>query len=216
MSDYLRLLVLGAPKVGKTQCVLTTAPGPVFVINSDGLGAQTSAKRAGATFDGVDLDGLTLNAHSGAVKAATTAVQKGAATVVWDTITLYCEGIESAAKARAPTDKYGQIDMVRQNVLTPIRALNTLSAHVIIIAHYLEVGEKDGAGRGIEPMLFGALKRMVPAHMQDIVLLQLRNGERVFVTSPTGVFGIGCRNLQGVESCKADVGELLARMRAPP
>jgi len=41
-------------------------------------------------------------------------------------------------------------------------------------------------------------------------------GERAFVTAPTGAWGPGCRSLEGVAKCKADIGEFLKLKVATP
>src|SRR4051812_41544453 len=90
-STYLRLLVMGAPKSGKTQTCISTAPGPVYVINSDDeYSLKPAARVCQFTWDlALGKDAQTIEK---ALHEARTGVKEGRyKTIVWDTMTRYSD-----------------------------------------------------------------------------------------------------------------------------
>jgi hypothetical protein len=88
-----------------------------------------------------------------------------------------------------------------------------IKAHIIVTSHYAEMGpdltsiERTG---GIVPLLGGKAKIRVPSLFQDIVFFEKnRNDNRVFNTAIRGVFGPGCRSLEGFKVVKGDVQALI-------
>src|SRR5687767_5834635 len=82
-----RVLLTGDPKAGKTTSILTSAPGPILVLNCDKPGAPMAAKRHGGKFDVLDIE--TAGIWREGVKFAIQAVREEKyRTVVVDTITM--------------------------------------------------------------------------------------------------------------------------------
>jgi hypothetical protein len=95
-----------------------------------------------------------------------------------------------------------------------IERLFKLEAHVIVCSHYVEIpGKLDTqmakSGDGIAPLLAGKARGTIPGLFNDVVFMTMRHGKRVFATAPTGVWGPGCRTLEGYEEVPADIGEFL-------
>jgi hypothetical protein len=224
-SSHLRLLVMGAPKSGKTQTIIATAEAPVYVINSDDKYSLRPAARV-ARFDWDLVLGTDPQAIETALREAREGVKAGRyKTVVWDTITKYAGRAEETFAA-ATMNAAGEPDgrrfwpRYRKHLHGIIDRLFMLKAHVIVNAHYLEVGsvliegQTDKQGAGIVPQLGGQCRATIPAEFQDVVFLEKRKEERVFVTSASGVWGPGCRNLPGVSEVPADVQGLWAKMQS--
>lgn len=222
-SSYLRLLVMGAPKSGKTQTCISTAPGPVYVINSDdAFSLKPAARVCDFTYDlalGRDAQGIESCLHEARV-----GVKEGRyKTIVWDTMTRYSDRIQEVF-ADATRNAAGEPDgrrywpQYKKHMHNIVDRLFTLKAHVIVMAHFIEnpgaliEGQVKKAGEGVLPGLAGQARTSIPAEFQDIVFLEKRAGKRFFVCSAEGIFGPGCRSLPGVQTCNADVGELWAMM----
>lgn len=223
-SNFLRLLVLGSPKSGKSCTVIKSAPGFIYVINSDD---RYSLKPVLDFTDEFEFDvalGDNLRDIEKAIHAAREGVKAGTyQTIVWDTITKYCWRAEDIF-AKATENGAGESDgrryhpKLRKHIMNILDRLFELPAHVIVNAHWADVGgapidnqlEKDG--EGIAPMLPGQLRVHVPAAFQDVVFLEKKNEKRNFITSSSGVWGPGCRNLPGVSTLPADVSLLWEKM----
>jgi hypothetical protein len=95
-----------------------------------------------------------------------------------------------------------------------IDRLFLLDAHVIVLAHHIDVkgalieGQLEREGEGICPLLGGKARATIPAMFQDVVFMEMRQGRRTFTTSSAGVFGPGCRNLEGVHQTEANIRSL--------
>ncbi len=228
-SSYLRLLVLGAPKSGKTHTCISTAEGPIYVINSDDqYSLRPAARVCKFTWDlalGKDAQGIEACLHEARV-----GVKEGRyKTIVWDTISRYSDRIQEVY-ADATRNAAGEPDgrrfwpNYRKHLHGIIDRLFMLKAHVIVLSHYVEgsavliEGQVKKAGEGVLPGLGGQARTSIPAEFQDIVFLEKKGGRRYFVTASDGVFGPGCRSLAGVETCEADVGVLWKMMggKSPP
>lgn len=218
-SSFLRLLVLGGPKVGKTHTVIASCEKPCYVINSDDkFSLKPAARVCDFTWDlalGSDVQAIESCIHEARV-----GVKEGRyKTIVWDTLTKYAGRVEDVYAAASANSK-GEPDgrrywqQYRKHLHNVIDRLFALKAHVIVNAHYIEnpgaliEGQVNKAGDGVVPMLGGQARTTIPAEFQDIVFLEKRAGKRFFVTSSDGVFGPGCRSLPGMQSCDADIGEL--------
>jgi hypothetical protein len=201
-SPFLRLLVLGPPKIGKTRTCIVTAPGPVYVINSDdtealpdGGALAPAASVPEAVFSSDVVPGTDLQAMQKALAEAKRGAKAGEyKTVVWDTITLFASRLKDLCESHATT-KGGEVDG---------------PAHVIVTAHLYEKPAGEGrTGDALLPHVAGQSQSMVPARFQDVVLLAWDKQERVFFTHLKGVYGLGSRSLPGVEKVPADIGKLL-------
>ena len=219
-NTYLRLLVLGPPKLGKTTTCITTSPPPVYVINSDDAEALRPAITLSPqpfTYDHAYGDDLQVMQRC--LKEADRGARVGEyKTVVWDTITLFASRLLDVCKAATAT-RTGETDgrkaypAYNENLRRILDKLLNTPAHVIVTSHYIETGPgvdgKSSTGDGIAPLLSGQSKQLVPARFQDVVFLTWEKGERVFLTQSKGAFGPGCRSLPGVEKVPADVCKLI-------
>ncbi len=222
-SSYLRLLVLGAPKSGKTQTCISTAEGPCYIINSDDkYSLKPAARVCKFTWDlalGTDAQGIEKCLHEARV-----GVKEGRyKTIVWDTISRYSDRVVDVY-ADATRNGAGEADGRRfwpnykKHLHSIVDRLFMLKAHVIVLSHYIESsavlieGQVKKSGEGVLPGLGGTARTTIPAEFQDIVFLEKKGGVRSFITSGEGVFGPGCRNLQGVATCPADIKQLWALM----
>lgn len=222
-SSYLRLLVLGAPKSGKTHTILATCEKPTYVINSDDQFSLKPAARV-CQFKWDLALGKDPNEIEKCIQEARRGVKEGEyKTIVWDTISRYSDRVVEAYAA-ATANGAGEPDgrrywpNYRKHLHSIIDRLFMLKAHVIVLSHYIESsavlieGQVKKAGEGVLPGLGGQARTSIPAEFQDIVFLEKRAGKRSFVVSNDGVFGPGCRSLTGVEAIEADVGVLWKAM----
>jgi hypothetical protein len=142
--------------------------------------------------------------------------------IVWDTMTYYAQRIEtlildSTDQGKGPDGRraYPEYEKRLRNV---VDRLFTVKAHVIVNAHYIDVkgalidNQLDKSGDGICPMLAGKARATIPAMFQDVIWMEKKGGKRIFTCSSDGVWGPGCRNLDGVSTVDADIGLLWAAM----
>jgi len=224
-SSYLRLLVLGGPKIGKTTTIIYTCEKPAYVINCDDQFSLKPAARCTSEFEwDLVVEPNIFQKMESAIKSARDGVKEGKyKTIVWDTMSMYSDRILQIILASTDTGKgpdgrraYPDYERTMRNILD---RLFTCKAHVIVNAHYIDVkgasidGQLEKSGDGIVPLLAGKARATVPALFQDVVFLDKRNGERVFVTSDSGVWGPGCRNLAGVDCLPADISLLWEKMQ---
>lgn len=226
---FLRLMVLGFNKVGKSSCVISSAPKPVYVINCDQPDALEPVRRFDRTFLHNFID--SSQKMGDAIELARQLVkEEKVSTVVWDTLSGFSPNLELEAFASCLTSD-GKEDgrrawpVYRKYLRGFLGRLFKLKCHVVVISHYLDVGgggedDKDAAkkvaktGPGIVPMLGGASRAEVGGMFQDVVFMEKRlTGpgveERVFVTGIEGVFGPGCRSMPGNVTMPADVSGFL-------
>lgn len=233
-SSYLRLLEMGGPKVGKTRTTIATCHLPAYVINCDDKFALKPATQATTNFEW-DLvtgdDASLLSKMERAIGEARKGVKEGRyKTIIWDTMTYYAMRLEQVL-ADATNNAAGEPDGRRywpryeKELRGIVDRLFSLDAHVIILAHYLDVKgapiadkmsgtqQLEKSGDGICPLLGGKARITIPAMCQDVVFMEMRGGKRIFTTSSEGVWGPGCRNLDGVSQVDADIKVLWETMQ---
>lgn len=226
---FLRLMILGFNKCGKSSCVAATSPKPVYFINCDQPDALEPARRFDRTFLHNFVD--SSQKMTEAIEVARQLVKDGKVeTVVWDTMSGFSPTLELEAFAACLTSD-GKEDgrkawpVYRKYLRAFLTRLFKLKCHVVVISHYLETGgggedDKDAAkkvaktGQGIVPMLGGASRAEVGGMFQDVVFMEKRlTGpgveERVFITGIEGVYGPGCRSMPGNMAMPADVSAFL-------
>lgn len=229
-SAYARILVMGAPKSGKSVTVGKSAPGPVYIINSDDQFSLRPLLDFTRDFEYDFISGENPQAMITAITAAHLKIKKDPEetrykTVIWDTITKYVWRAEDVY-AKASMGAKGEPDgrryhpLLRKHVHNILDLLFALPCHVIVNTHWAEVGgalideQLEKKGEGVAPMLPGQLRVTVPAAFQDVIFLEKpAKGDRVFITSSSGVWGPGCRSLPGVSSMPADISLLWAKMQ---
>ncbi len=216
-SPYLRLLIMGAPKVGKTTTTLMTCEHPAYVINCDDESSLVPAARKTKEFsyDNV-IGGDALQRLEGAIAEARKGVKEGRyKTIVWDTISSFAMRIEQILADATDTGKgpdgrrfWPEYEKRLRNA---VDRLFTLKAHVIVLSHYIDVGGEVNenqlakTGPGIVPLLGGKARGTIPSLFQDVLFLEKKKEGRVFITSISGVWGPGCRSLPDVTVVPADI-----------
>lgn len=223
-GDYLRMLLLGDAKVGKTFTVIKTAVPPIFVINCDQPSALRGSRRHGLKFTSTVKPVHSVSDMNKALKMAKyLIVEKGYKTVVWDTLTVFGKHLLKEMKATR-LNAYGKPDTraawgdYGENLLEYVDRILQLPAHVIVNAHWMNEHEDlvDAEGnadtvaqrkatRGKLPLIQGRAKKLIAPEFDDIVVMEKRSSGRVLVTSEEGVYGPGGRSV--------DVSEMPASIR---
>lgn len=224
-AEFMRLLVLGSPKAGKSCSVIGTAPGFSYVINSDDKNSLRPVLEFSEEFEFDMVLGDNLRDIEKALATARDGVKSGKyQTIIWDTITKYCWRAEKIF-AKATENKDGEPDgrryhpKFRNHILNIIDRLFELDAHVIVNSHWADVGgapidnQLDKDGEGIAPMLPGQLRIHVPAAFQDVVFLERKGTSRNFITNAAGVWSPGSRNLPGMSILPASIEAVWASMK---
>lgn len=221
-DEFLRLLVMGPPKVGKSTCVVATSPGPVRVLLCEADSALKGARRHSPKnhFDFERIKGW--DSMMSALKEARDDIKAGKLkTLVVDPLSDFAAVLEEACLAQTDNGKgpdgrraYPEYGRRLRHL---IEQLFRLQCHVIVITHYIEVGggevQPDGGGEatprtgeGIVPLLAGKARALVAAKFNDVCWFDLdKKGQRFIETGPTGRWGPGCRSLDGTHMIPADV-----------
>jgi len=224
-EEFLRALILGPPKVGKSTTIISTAPAPCYVINCDDKSGLKGASRRRSDFEWdlvKDWDGMQA-----AVATARKGVKEGKyKTVVVDTLSSFAAGLErdclkatvTGAGNDNPMKAYPLYERKLQHLLSQLFAL---SCHVICISHYLEIGKEEGLdgglnkrGEGLAPLLAGKARATVPMVFSDVWFFDYRRGERILIVSPQGAWGPASRNLEGASTLPADIGAVIKAIAA--
>lgn len=213
-ESYLRALILGGPKVGKSTTVVSTSPGPAYVINCDG--SKTALQGAARRRNDFEWDLVrSWDEMQVAVKNAKAGVQAGKyKTVILDTLSSFAAGLEEQCLASSntgggPDGRRAYPDYERR-LRHVVGSLFQLPAHIIAISHYLQLGgEVEGStakyGDGIVPLLAGKARATIPMLFHDVLFMTLHRGERIFVCNPQGSWGPGSRSLETSESIPASI-----------
>lgn len=220
-SGFLRLLVMGVPKVGKTAAAVTTSPRPVYVLNCEADDALTYAKERYNSFEFDRIKGW--NSMTQALLDAKKMAEAGKVkTVVVDPLSDFGAHLEEECLALTDTgngpDGRRAYPEFNKRIRHVLEKLFMLPCHVIVITHYIETGgEIDGqtakTGEGIVPLLPGKARALVAAKFNDVVWMDFVKGERVIVTGPMGKWGPGCRNIDGTKVLPADINEFLKALK---
>lgn len=206
---FVRMLLLGEPKSGKTTMVVGTAPPPVRVILCEADSALVPAKRVTRdfTFDVVgDHDEMTS-----AILSAKRAVKAGEVkSVIVDPLSNYGVGLLDIAMEVHKQDGRRAYPMVERQVCQIIDQLLTIQAHVIVVSHFIakEGDESTKVGEGMLPLLPGQkLQKLVPSKFSDVVWFHHdpRSDRRVLKVNPQGVFGPSGRSFREAREIEGDV-----------
>jgi hypothetical protein len=210
----LRMLLGGAPKSGKSVAAIKTAPGPVFVFNTDGKGALDPVVALGGDFVAEDVNSCEsfdrafawLQAHL-----------KDFETVVFDNITGFGHYVDvETRKETGRDDPRVNSPLYSRKIMERLMKLLDIPRHLIIVAH-VEPGENDTPGSfGHTLGLQGQARTKVSMVMQDWVWLHagMENNKfvRQFLLAPNGNWNKGVRSIQGIPKMEADVGKFIDLM----
>ena len=215
-NAFARVLVIGPPKIGKTTCVVGTAP-QALVLNCDGLSATKGAARHGGEFNVFDVN--SRKTWMAGIKAAESLVAAGHVRInVVDTITLLAESIvDDASITLEGQELWGA---VKKSLCGGFRKLCSLDAHLIVIAHLMTEMSRSRDGddeeAGIVPMVPGQSRTLVPAMLDDWVLLdyvpERKPHERLFQLGPQGRWARGGRNIKRTCQVEATVPKLFEEL----
>lgn len=201
---YARVLLLGAPKAGKSVA-LASAPTP-YIINCDGANALRGAVNQEKKFYAIDV-----HSSSGFTKAVSNAeklVKAGLVkSVVVDTITLLADTVLDDLKVKgfAGFDLWNEFDAA---IRIPLKQLLKLEAHVFASAH-IDGGADEKAG--ILPLFPGSGKRKIAGMFSEWIYIDYQPGrkpERQFILTGQDNWHGGCRNFKRIEVCDATVSAL--------
>ena len=216
----LRMLLIGPAKAGKTTAAVRTAPGPVYVFNSDGKGALDPVVALGGDFvaDDVTSVGSFITAL-GYLRSHLNDFE----TVVFDNITGFSDMVLGEVRAEVGRDDPRVIyPEYSRRLMACINSLLTLPRHLIIIGH-AEPGEKDTPGGfGHILALAGSAKTKISMIMQDWVWMHVEMGPpgedgrpkvlRKFLLAPEGNWTKAVRSIQGTTRMDADVTKFIDLM----
>lgn len=222
-ESFIRALLLGAAKAGKTTSSIVSLVklcGPGYVITcGDKSSLEPAARRTKKfSYDTVRDE----NQMEIAIKEAKRGVKEGEYKwVLLDDFSLYASWLEGALRdASAAQNKSGEPDGRRywpeykNRLLNVPRRLFDLKAHLVITTHFIEQsqeieGQRAKSGVGIVPMIGGAAREELPALFRDVIFMEKKDGRHVFQINPQGVWGPGCRSVDGTRTIDADFGEFL-------
>ena len=224
---FLRVLLMGAAKSGKTTSTITSlAPlglGYVFVCG-DKSGLEPAYRRTTKfEFDLIRSE----NDMETAIKEAKKGVKENKYKwICVDDFSLYASWLEGALRdASAAQNKSGEPDGRRYwpeyktRLLNIVRRLIDAPCHVVFVTHYMEQsqeidGQRAKSGVGIVPMIGGSAREELPALFKDVIFLEKgkEKDSRIFKINPEGVWGPGCRSIDGTRDIPADFGDFLQAM----
>jgi hypothetical protein len=204
-TPYLRVLILGDPKVGKTTMAVGSSPGPLHVLLCEDDSALIPARRVVKTdFGFTRISGL--DTMTDAVLRLKTRAKKGKLkTVIVDTLSAFGESVleECLIEARDNTRAgYGKYNRVLSQAADQ---LLRLPCHLVVLSHYENDSEDDDDEGGRVPMLAGKAKKRIAGKFPDVVWMDYNGGKRILVTGPTGAWGPGCRHSSETKKLNADV-----------
>lgn len=229
-DPYLRALVMGSAKVGKSTSIITSlattfGQGYVFCCGDTSGMAPATRRTKKFVFDKIRDE----NDMEAAIKEARRGVKESEYTWVFvDDYSLYASWLEGALRDdSAKKNKSGEADGRRywpeykQRILNVPRRLFDIRCHIVFATHYIEqspeiqdnqTGARQRAkeGVGIVPMFGGSAREELPALFKDVIFMEKdKTGKRVFQVNPEGVWGPGCRSADGTHTIEADFGAFM-------
>jgi hypothetical protein len=237
-QQFLRLLLLGPPKSRKTTISIGTAPGPVYVINSEDVEDLLPAKRLTRNFSHNTVH--SSRAMEQALVVAAAQIKRGVKTIVWDTLSSFSDFLAEEC-LRASFTSAGLPDgrkawpEYEKRLKNYVDRLKHLQAHVIVVSHFQDFSSESdsqaSAGKkipkvwsksmadGIVPLLYGRARLSIAGKFPNVIYLDRDDRDApIFITSMRGVWGPGCRNMgtlngRPVEKLPADITKLIEHMK---
>jgi hypothetical protein len=210
---YARILLVGAAKIGKTTCLLQTAPRPL-IINADGKGATQYAAKSGADY--LEIPARNVAEWDKARAVARQLVAAGEIdTIIVDSYSLLSEKlIEDLLETTA--DKRQAFGKLRELLVGGYNKLAMLEAHLFVVAHLQPAWEGIA---GVLPLVQGSAKDVLPAMVADWVLFDYepkRDPQRGFVVGPQGEWTASGRHIKRSCIVPPDAKALLAELGFKP
>ena len=210
----LRALLIAPPKSGKTVAAVGTAPGPVFVLNTDGKGALDPVVylHPHVVFE---VEDITSSKSFDAALVYFKANANKFKTIVLDNITFFGDSIFSEVALEVGKDGRSLYPEFTRRLVSYIRKLTALKHHVIINAH-ARPGDTDAAAAlGHLPSLPGQSASAIAGLVQDQLWLEASvdpetgAGKWEFLLAPQGKWTKAARSVQGIPRMKADFTRFL-------
>ena len=223
-STFLRMLVMGVPKKGKSTHVISTAPGPVRVLLCEDDSALLGARRETKGFDYERVRNWN-DMMKFTVEAKRDAKEGKIKTVVVDPLNMWAdrlmgECVEATKTKEGNEDGRKAHPEFTKRIKHACDLLMTIPAHLIVITHFMEVGGDDGSdkpkhGRGIVPLMPNTASRTaIHAMFFDVVWFDVAVKDkpsfnnRIFVTGADAC-GPGCRTLPNAGIMPAHIAQFI-------
>lgn len=230
----LKALLMGRGGVGKSTVAITTCPRPVGAILCEGdtaLDYPYSVLRDDEGLSTAQIDKVLKYTRVSdwdsmikAVAAARELAEKGEIeTLVVDPLNFFAdrlidqcfvwhktkEGNEDGRKAHPECAK-----RLRQICY---QLVNSLPCHVIVVSHFLDVGDaaKKGGPDKVPLLPNQEARAIVHGMFPHKLWMEMQEGKRVFVMTPEGYAGPGVRGYRGASTLPADIGTLMSALRLP-
>lgn len=230
-DPHMHVLLLGFSKVGKSFSSimsLTKAFGPGYVLACGDRSGMVKVSKALAPKK-FDFDMIRdENDMEAAIKEARRGVKEGQYKwVVVDDFSLYASWLHDELKdASAAQSKSGEANgriyypELKQRLLNIARRVLDIRCHIVFASHWISPsaemdGQKAKSGQGIMPMIPGAAREELPALFPDVIFMEKAEGKkgeperRVFRINPEGVWGPGCKDIEGTHTIDPDFGAFM-------
>jgi AAA domain len=232
-KQLLRLLVMGAPKSGKTVTCVGTCPQPSYVINCDQGKALNHVKihypKARFVRDPYpvhDIDAMERALYSARKMAKAGEIR----TVVLDTLSgfskkLILELEEASKNGAGESNGLKYYPAYTRYIIQLCSRICEIPCHVIVNTHWIDLTKENGdgvekVGEGKVPLLeTEKASKSVGGEFSDIVMLERpKNVGRRFVLGRDGAqWGPGGRNLKdGASPVRANIITLMRTMGLLP
>jgi hypothetical protein len=218
---FARILVLGAPKAGKTYCLATTLPQP-FIINCDPNGSTQGPAADGADFTQMNVTnpgGVGARKQWAAAQAAAAQMVKAGHTshVVLDTASLLADNLLEDIMV-TQNDKRAAYGELLEAFMVGIKRLSELPAHLWVVAH---LDPSKDTISGVLPLIAGQSSRRLGAMMADWVcfeqdLERSQWGGRAFLVGPQKSWTGNGRNMRRTCVVEPNAVELLKELGFEP
>lgn len=226
INPFLRELLLGPPKLGKTSTAVATSPAPVRVIlceddsalepalrmtnNFSISNARTPAKGAFKEMLDVLLEAKN-DAKAGKIK-----------TLVVDPFSDFAhhvmeESLENSKTSSGSDDGRKAFFEIGRRIDHVLDFMLSIPCHVIVVSHYTEQsaeidGQMKKSGIGVVPLIPGQMRTRMAGKFRNVLWFDIDPKDptkRVIVTGPRGAYGPGCRSLTGTHLLPADFTALI-------
>ncbi len=217
---FARILLLGAPKSGKTTCLLTTLPN-ALLINCDQEGASQYAASENAEFleirVGNDATGVgAVRSWEQAQRTARELANAGTVRhIIVDTVGALADDLIEDIQV-TQEDKRRAFGELYDQIIYGIKRLCSLPAHVWVVGH---LDPQADSVQGVLPFVKGQSKRALGIRLADWVCFEYdeaRTPPRGFLVGPQKSWPGNGRNMRRTCVVPPDACELLRELGFEP